>query len=133
MSGASEGPAAVLSLAERLLERPEARTAGLWPRAAALLARQALEGALDELWRARRLELGACSTKAQLICLREYLGDPELAGRVHHAWMALSQACHHHPYELAPTADELRGLIEVVGELASRVTGQGPPGPTAGR
>ena len=25
-----------------------------------------------------------------------------LAGRAHHTWAALSEACHHHAYELAP-------------------------------
>ena len=50
----------------------------------------------------------------QLICLREYLDDDDLAGRVHHAWNALSRACHHHPYELAPTAGELAAWLETV-------------------
>ena len=126
----------LLSQARALLGLASPATRGLWPRAAALLARQALEQALDDYWRARRLPRGReVSRRAQFICLREYARahEKELAARLHHAWTALSQACHHHPYELAPTADELRGLIEVVGELASRVTGQGPPGPTAGR
>ena len=40
----------LIRAARDLLERPDPMTAGIWPRASALLARQALESALDELW-----------------------------------------------------------------------------------
>jgi nucleoside-diphosphate-sugar epimerase len=43
-------PSLVLADARRLLERSDPATAGLWPRATALLARQALELALHRLW-----------------------------------------------------------------------------------
>ena len=107
-------PADVLKVAQDLLRKPEARTAGLWPRAAALLARQALEMSLDQFWKSQRLGLDLCTTRAQLICLRQYWPDKEEAGRIHLAWVALSRACHHHPYELAPTAGELEGWFGVV-------------------
>jgi hypothetical protein len=110
-------PAETLAMAERLLERADARTAGLWPRAAALLARQALEQGLDGYWQQRGMALQACGTRQQLLCLREYLGDDALAGRAHHTWAALSQACHHHAYELAPSHGELRAWLGTVGEL----------------
>lgn len=73
--------------------------------------------AVDEFWAARRIPLDSCPTHQQLICLREYLGDADLAGRVHLAWNGLSRACHHHPYELAPTAGELERLFEAVSEF----------------
>lgn len=101
-------------MARHLLDRASPETAGLWPRAAALLGRQALEMAVDDFWAARRIPLESCPTRQQLICLREYLDDGDLAGRVHHAWNALSRACHHHPYELAPTVGELKDWIRVV-------------------
>jgi hypothetical protein len=101
-------------MARRLLDRASPETAGLWPRAAALLARQALEMAVDDYWTARNIPLSSCPTLQQLICLREYLDDEDLAGRVHHAWNALSRACHHHPYELPPSASELEGWLEAV-------------------
>src|SRR6185503_7792901 len=104
-------PTELLAMARQLLERASPETAGLWPRAAALLGRQALEQAIDDFWHARKMPLESCPTRQQLICLREYLGDPDLAGRVHHAWQALSRASHHHPYELPPTAAELHGWI----------------------
>ncbi len=107
-------PAEALAVAQKLLDRPDVKTAGLWPRAAALLARQALEQGLDEYWKAKGLALAALPTRPQLICLREYLGDEPLAASLHHAWNALSAACHHHPYEMAPTAPELERWMEPV-------------------
>jgi hypothetical protein len=107
-------PVEILAMARQLLDRATPETAGLWPRAAALLGRQALEMVVDEFWVARRIPLDSCATRQQLICLREYLDDADLAGRVHHAWNALSNACHQHPYELPPTAAELKDWFGVV-------------------
>ena len=107
-------PADLLAMARQLVGRASPETAGLWPRAAALLARQALETSLDGYWADRRIALESCPTLQQLICLREYLGDADLAGRVHHAWNALSRACHHHPYDLPPSAGELEAWLETV-------------------
>jgi hypothetical protein len=104
-----------------MLARVDPDTAGLWPRAASLLARQALEGALHRLWERRRIDLHGGPMRVQLICLRTYLDEPELAARAGHAWSALSRACHHHPYELAPTAAELQGWFSVVEELIQKV------------
>lgn len=109
--------AQLVAAARDLLERASPMTAGLWPRAAALLARNALEMGVDEYWTRKRIPLEPCPTFTQLLCLREYLDDVDLAGRVHHAWNALSRACHQHPYELAPTAGELEGLFETVSEF----------------
>ena len=41
--------------------------------------------------------------------------------RIGHAWSALSRACHHHAYELAPTAGELQSWFLVVRELIQKV------------
>jgi hypothetical protein len=108
-------------MAHDLRRRADPATAGLWPRASALLARQALEAGLRQFWERRAVDLGGYSMQAQLICLRTYLGDAELAARTSHAWSALSRACHHHSYELAPTATELEAWFSVVGELVERV------------
>jgi hypothetical protein len=104
----------VLAMARDLLRKPESSTAGLWPRAAALLARQALEMALDAFWKKNGPGLELCSTYSQLICLRQYWPDEDAAGQIHMAWVGLSRACHHHPYELAPTAGELERWFGVV-------------------
>jgi hypothetical protein len=98
----------------------------MWPRAAALLTRQALEAALDVLWRRRAPGLEACSAKAQLICLPSYLhGGHDLAERVSYTWSGLSRACHQHPYELSPTSSELLRWIGTVEQLISRVETSG--------
>jgi hypothetical protein len=110
----------VLSLARGMLGRVDPDTAGLWPRAAALLACRALEISVNRVWERRTLDLQGRPMRVQLICLRTYLGDTDLAARAGHAWSALSRACHHHPYELAPTAAELRGWLAVVEELIQK-------------
>ena len=118
-------PAETLTMAQQLLDRADAKTASIWPRAAALLARQALEQGLDEYWREKGVPLHDFGTRPQLICLREYIGDAALGGRAHHTWAALSEACHHHPYELAPGHDELKTWLGAVGELLLQLTAHG--------
>ena len=111
--------ASLVTAARDLLERADPMTAGIWPRATALLARQALEGALEDLWRLRAPGVEHCSARAQLLCLPFYLGDEDLAERVSYTWSGLSRACHQHPYELAPTSSELLGWIATVEELVT--------------
>jgi hypothetical protein len=118
-------PRHLLDSAWGLLRRVDPATAGLWPRVSALLARQALEVAVLELWDRRELDLRGCAMPAQLICLRTYLGDADLAAHASHAWSALSRACHHHAYELAPTAGELDQWFRVVGELIEKAGARG--------
>ncbi len=113
-------PPQLLAAAERLLERPGKAAADAWTRAAALLARQALEQSLDSYWRSRGLAMTRLATGPQLICLADYLDDRSLGESVRHAWGALSDACHHPAYELAPSASELRGWIATVRELVQR-------------
>ena len=117
MRSEDHDPRVLLDIADGLLRRGEPATAGLWPRVSALLALQCLEASLLRQWESRGLDLRGCSIRAQFICLRMYLGDANLAARTSHAWSALSRACHHHPYELAPTAAELQAWFSVVREL----------------
>lgn len=121
MTSVAHDPRELLELARALLGRADPATAGLWPRASALLGLKALEASVFRLWRARTLELRGCSMRTQLICLRSYLEDPKLAARAGHAWSALSRASHHHAYELGPTAGELSSWLSVVGELVGQV------------
>ena len=114
MSRFDATPEDLLDLARGLIDNPDPATAGLWPRAAAHLARQALELALDDFWVKTAPGIEEASARAQLICLREYIGDEELAERVNHAWWILSRAGHHHPYELAPTGQELAAWLDEV-------------------
>ncbi len=115
-------PRELLTAARELLRRPGAATAGIWPRAVAVLARQALEEAIDALWEADPLTSGLtrCTMRSQLACLPAYT-DSHTARQVAYAWIALSNACHYHPYELAPTAAELTGWIETVDLLIAAI------------
>jgi hypothetical protein len=116
-------PADLLASARELIARPDASTAGVWPRTAAVLARQALEKAVDARWAADNETAGMtrATMRSQLTCLPQYL-DPAVARQVAYAYAALSCACHFHPYELAPTAAELTRWITDVETLISRIT-----------
>ncbi len=106
--------------ARRLVEGPDPGTRGLWPRAALLLTRQALELALDRLWQRREPGLEFCSARAQFLCLGAYLGDAGLAREAHAAWQSMSRGCHYRPYELPPTAEELTRWLDVVDSVIVR-------------
>lgn len=108
----------LVSAARDLIRRDDDATAGLWPRAAALLARQALEKALARLWQVTAPGLERTSARCQLLCAGAMLNDRELGGRVGAAWNVLSDACHHGVYELPPTAAELNGALQTVWQLA---------------
>ena len=70
-------PEELLAAARRLIERPDAATAGVWPRAAALLARQALELSMSALWAAspQATGLSGSSMRSQMLYLTAYLGQ----------------------------------------------------------
>ena len=107
----SADASALLDEARRLLTNAPGDTAGMWPRAVALLARQALEIALDDFWRSKAPGAQLASRHAQLICIGAFVKDVKVASGIRSAWNNLSRACHHHAYELAPTADELSRMI----------------------
>lgn len=90
-------------------------------RAAALLGRVLLERVVaDRL--ARELpgaEQG--SMRAQLLCLRSV--DHEVGGEVADVHGDLSHACHHHPYELGPSVDEVEALLDRIEAIAGAVAG----------
>lgn len=89
------------------------------PRAAAVLARQALESQIVVVLGGRISGIDRASMRAQLLCLQTYSADPDLAGAVAHAWWALTGACHHRLYELAPSASELAGWLETIARFVA--------------
>ena len=103
----------LLTDARELLEDPWEPTAGRWPRAVALLARQALETHVDTLLEQHASGLSQASTRVKLLCLRDVL-DTATAREISLTWVSLSQACHHHPYDRPPTAGELRHDLTAV-------------------
>ncbi|ROO84500.1 hypothetical protein EDD29_2027 [Actinocorallia herbida] len=91
----------LLPIAARLLETP-GRT-----RTAAFLLRLTLEHELTAFWLRTSLPaLPRTPMRTQLLCLTAYT-TPTTAARLHSLWSQLSQACHYHSYELAPTTREL--------------------------
>ena len=87
-----------------------------WPRGCAFLVRMELEEwvrshsvTLDE-------NLGNASMRSQLMCLGQTV-PKDRAVRATYCWHRLSEACHQHAYELAPTVGELRLLLDEVQSL----------------
>jgi len=98
-----------------------AAASGLWPRAAALLGRQALELAMSRLWERTAPGLERATSRCQLLCVGTLLDDRGLGGRVQAAWNELSASCHHRAYALPPTVSEVQRALETVWELAVEV------------
>jgi hypothetical protein len=109
------------NLLQRAGELLDASCASAGPRRmriAAFLIRQALEGEVS----AHCARLVGCidhpvRMRSRLLVLHA-LDESGVVGRIEYAWTALSRACHHHAYELAPTASELRYLHSLVTGLA---------------
>jgi hypothetical protein len=112
----------LIAHARDMVERSTRETVSAWPRAAALLTRQHLEGALTGYWNRREPVLSRMNMRVQLACLRVYAADRAVAAGVAWTWYALSHATHHHPYELDPTREELASLIDEAERLASRLS-----------
>jgi hypothetical protein len=91
------------------------------PRAACLLARQALESVVDALLLNRGFGCPAATMRSRLIALGQaYAGQPEVAYRASTAWWRLSNSCHHHAYELDPTPAEAATVVADVRWLADQ-------------
>jgi hypothetical protein len=120
-------PAELLAEARSLISRPDASMAGVWPRTAAFLARQAIEEAVNARWAASSATYPMLNASmwSRLACLPAYISGPG-ARQAIFAYAALSGACHYHPYELAPTAAELTGWIADVEALVDEL-GQAAP------
>lgn len=112
-------PRELLDAAQALLSNPIEGTAGLWPRAAAVLIRQALEDQMTIILTRAIPGAHESSARTKLICLQSELEDSELAEEIGHAWWALTIACHHRAYDLAPTSGELQRWLSTSRQLIS--------------
>jgi hypothetical protein len=124
-------PEELLDAADQLLTSPVPGLGNLWPRACALLIRLALELTLDRYWARTLPEAAACGMRAQLLLLPLYAGGAagpvpvdaaparDAVSLAREAWLGLAGAAHHHVYELAPNAAELRGWHTAVSRLAA--------------
>lgn len=119
------GARSLIVHARQLLAHAEPSITGLRQRAAALLTRQALELAVGAALARRAPGTERVSARAQLLCLTSFVAA-ETAEEATFLWTVLSRACHHHPYELAPTWDELSTWLTqteaVIGRLAPAAT-----------
>ena len=106
------GAGELFAMCRVLLDGNDWGTAFWWGRAAAVLARQAVELSLDEFWAQRSLPMLESTARGQFLALRLYLADDGLAADGHATWSLLSRACHHHPYDLQPSRDEVLGWID---------------------
>jgi hypothetical protein len=109
-------PEELLAAADQLLTSSVPGLGSLWPRACALLIRLALEVTLDQYWGRVLPSAATVGMRQQLLLVPLYASD-EAASLAREAWLGLAGAAHHHAYELAPTAAELRGWHTTVSEL----------------
>ncbi|MFG2054268.1 hypothetical protein ACGFI9_09560 [Micromonospora sp. NPDC048930] len=120
-------PRACLAAADQLLRGADEvdpdGTAGWWPRTCAYLIQLALEGGVDAYWRRTRPVVAALRPGGpKRLMLHGRLGPgPAVARRVAVTWAALSAATHHHCYEPAPAAAELRRLHTEVSDLLTHL------------
>lgn len=90
-------------------------------RAACWIARAALEGAVDDLLAACQRGAPDASMRSKLTVLQvAYEQDPDVVVRAEYAWNGLSQACHHHAFELTPAGGEVRHMLDLVSTLIGR-------------
>lgn len=114
-------PEELLAAAAALIASGTKGATAVWPKAAAVLTRQALEISVHERLARVDPELASSSMRSQLACLHVIAKDKDAAASASLAWSILSSACHYHPYELAPNALELRSLMTAVADVAERL------------
>jgi hypothetical protein len=107
----------LVGLANRILDGTVKVPGGRSARAAAVVARQALEESVDQRCAELIDGMQRASMRSTIILLRQ-LDDPVVGHKAQAAWAGLSNACHHHAYELQPTAAEVRSLLKLVAEIA---------------
>lgn len=107
-----------------VLDRSNAIPVGTWGRAVAVLARQAMERALDDFWRvADPSMVGIRNTRASFVCLRSAWPGEEAAS-AYYSWQLLSRACHYQSYDVEPSADEIAGLLDGAQRFVRDVTAE---------
>jgi len=61
-----------------------------------------------------------CGVRPQLLMLPQHAGATT-AAQAAEAWYGLARATHHHAYDLAPTAAELRRWHDLVGVVVTQL------------
>jgi hypothetical protein len=96
-------------------------------RAACWLVRIELESTVRSLLEEQGVAVAGARMRSQLTCLEVLRHD--VAADAHYAWSMLSQATHHHAYNLSPSLAEVRNLAQIVTDL-SGLRGGGRAGVT---
>ncbi len=110
MSAATIGDATALARLAAAALDADALARGVSIRAAALLARQALEAAVDLRLAALAGVEADGSTRARLLALTHL--DPDAGTEASQLWWSLTRACHQHHYELRPTRAEVGSMVD---------------------
>jgi hypothetical protein len=88
-------------------------------RIAAFLIRQALEVEIEAYCEQLVAPMAFPVRMRSRLAVLHVLDTTDFHRTAEYAWNALSRACHHHAYELAPTAFELEHLYSKVAGLAT--------------
>ncbi|MEV6890918.1 hypothetical protein [Kribbella sp. NPDC051137] len=88
-------------------------------RIAAFLTRQALEDEIEAHCEQLVAPMPFPVRMRSRLSVLKALDETGFSRTAEYAWTALSQACHHHSYELSPTISELRHLHSTVAGLAA--------------
>lgn len=73
---------------------------------------------MDDLLEAKKLSASGATMRSKLTVLQvAYRQDSDVPALADHAWSRLSQACHHHAFELAPSATEAQHLMHLVAKV----------------
>ena len=86
-------------------------------RAACWLVRIELETTVRRLLEEQGVAVAGARMHSQLTCLEVFRQD--LAVDAQYAWTMLSQATHHHAYDLSPSLAEVRNLAQIVTDLSA--------------
>jgi hypothetical protein len=92
---------------------------GQQARLAAFLGRQALEDIVDSMCKKEDKSLRHPVTMRSRLTVLGITQGSDVARAMEVVWIGLSDACHHHAYELAPTITEVGHLIDIVSALSS--------------
>jgi hypothetical protein len=106
----NDGTRLRLTEAERFLTRGAPGAA--WPRSVVWLIRLALEHELDCFWTRRNAAVRRSRRMRSKLLALGVVTDRATGHAVAELWSTLSRAAHHHHYELAPTAAELRNWMD---------------------
>jgi uncharacterized protein YheU (UPF0270 family) len=109
--------ARLLDLAEKVLAGTVATPRARATRAAAILARSALEDIVTDSCAREGIDVGRTSMRVQLACLRALA--PSIAGDAAVTWSGLSRACHQHAYEIAPNHAEVAYFVTKVRQIVA--------------